>query len=143
MRLGPNHTHPEKSIFVDVCTPFPRQGGPPEKKVSLGVRLKSTRPSHGRVCWSLYPPEARHHFLLAGLLRPAVPRQKKHVKNPSLLRACGPRTWRESPCFHADLPGFGFAFCVRDRVFFSPAWAKKNWGPFLAPKPFFSAKTVF
>ena len=32
MLLGPNHTHPEKAGFVDVCTPFPRQDGPPEKK---------------------------------------------------------------------------------------------------------------
>ena len=25
----------------------------------FGIRLKSTRPSHGRVLWSLHPPEAR------------------------------------------------------------------------------------
>ena len=33
--LGPNHSHPETVDFVDVCTPFPRQGGPPEKKHHL------------------------------------------------------------------------------------------------------------
>ena len=33
--LGPNHPHPEKTILVDVCTPSPRQGGPPEKKCHL------------------------------------------------------------------------------------------------------------
>ena len=43
-----NHFHQKKVDFVDVCTPFPRQGGPPRKKVPLGIRLKSTRPSHGR-----------------------------------------------------------------------------------------------
>ena len=35
MLLGPNHPHPEKVDFVDVCTPFPRQGGPPEEKCQL------------------------------------------------------------------------------------------------------------
>ena len=28
--LGPNHTQPAKADFFGVCTPFPRQGGPPE-----------------------------------------------------------------------------------------------------------------
>ena len=37
------------------------------KKVPLGIRLKSTRPSHGRVLPKLHPPEARQNFLLAGL----------------------------------------------------------------------------
>ena len=60
-----SHT-PGKADFAGVCTPFPRKGGPPGK-VPLGVRLKSTRPSHGRVCWGLYPPKAVHNFLLAGL----------------------------------------------------------------------------
>ena len=32
MLLGPNHTQPAKADFVGVFTPFPRQGGPPEKK---------------------------------------------------------------------------------------------------------------
>ena len=40
-------------------------------------------------------------------------------------------SWREFPCFHADLPGFGFFFvCVRPRVFFRPHGRKKNWGLF-------------
>ena len=38
----------------------PSQDGPPgKKKAPCGIRLKSTRPSHGRVCWALHPPEAR------------------------------------------------------------------------------------
>ena len=37
------------------------------KKVSLGVLLRRTRPSHGRVLPKLDPPEARQNFLLAGL----------------------------------------------------------------------------
>ena len=39
------------------------------KKVPLGIRLKSTRPSHGRVCSSLHPPEARQNFRRPGLWR--------------------------------------------------------------------------
>ena len=64
--LGPNHTHPEKSILSMFAPHFQGRVDLP-KKISLGVRLKSTRPSHGWVCWSLYPPEARQIFLLAGL----------------------------------------------------------------------------
>ena len=37
------------------------------KKVSLGVLLRRTRPSHGRVCSILYPPEARQNFRRPGL----------------------------------------------------------------------------
>ena len=64
--MGPNHSHPEKVDFVDVCTSFPRQGGPP-KKVPLEIRLKSTRPSPGRFGSRPLPREAKHKFLLAGL----------------------------------------------------------------------------
>ena len=54
-----------------------------------------------------------------------------------------PRPWREFPCFHADLPGFGFFLCVCCAGFFSPAWAKVFClGPFLTRKLIvcFSAK---
>jgi hypothetical protein len=45
----------------------------------------------------------------------------------------GPRhVWRELPYFHADLPGFGFAFLCG--TFFSLAWAKKKGGAFYAQK---------
>ena len=44
-------------------------------------------------------------------------------------------SWREFPCFHADLPGFGFAFFVCDTEFFSPAWANKKMGAFFSPNP--------
>ena len=51
---------------------------PPErKKAPLGVRLTSSRPSHGRVCWNLYPPEARQSFLLAGLSNNANKAQRE------------------------------------------------------------------
>ena len=43
------------------------QGWTSRKKVPFGIRLKSTRPSHGRVLPKLHPPEARQNFLLAGL----------------------------------------------------------------------------
>ena len=39
------------------------------KKVPLGIRLKSTRPSHGRVLPKLHPPEAKQNFLRPGLCR--------------------------------------------------------------------------
>ena len=75
-----------KNDFVDVCTPFPRQGGPPEQIVPLGIRLKSTRLSHGRFCSSLHPPEARQIFILAGLSKKPV----WGLKRPQFLfRPCG------------------------------------------------------
>ena len=50
-------------------------------------------------------------------------------------------SWREFPCFHADLPGFRFCFfCVRHQVFFRPHGRIFFSGPFLAPKPFFHRK---
>ena len=67
MLLGPNHPHPEKVDFVDVCTPLPRQGGPAGKKVPLGIRLKSTRPSHGRF-WSRSLPREAKQLSTAGAL---------------------------------------------------------------------------
>ena len=47
-------------------------------------------------------------------------------------------TWRDFPCFYADLPGFVFfCVCVRKRgIFFARMGEKKSW-PFLAPKPVF------
>ena len=39
------------------------------KKKPFGIRLKSTRPSHGRVLRKLHPPEARQNFLRPGLCR--------------------------------------------------------------------------
>ena len=42
------------------------------KKVSLGVLLRRTRPSHGRVCRSLHPAEARQNIPLAGLYHHAA-----------------------------------------------------------------------
>ena len=59
--------------FGHFCWPFPSQDGPPGRKkkphLALGIRLKSTRPSHGRVCWSSHPLEARQQQknLLPGL----------------------------------------------------------------------------
>ena len=37
--MGPNHSHPGKVDFVDVCTPFPRQSGPPENKCHMASGL--------------------------------------------------------------------------------------------------------
>ena len=63
---GPNHPHPEKVGFVDVRTPFPRQGGPPEMQCQLKSGLLNRRDratagfgrdrSHG-------PPREAKHFL--------------------------------------------------------------------------------
>ena len=54
------------------------------------------------------------------------------------------QTWRGFPCFHADLPGFGFAFFVCDTEFFFARMDEKNvLGPFLAPNPLFLAQNVF
>ena len=46
MLLGSNHKQLKNSDLVDVGMPFPRQGRSPEKKMPLGVLLKSTRPSY-------------------------------------------------------------------------------------------------
>ena len=56
-----------KSRFCRCLYPTSEAGWTSRKKEPLGIRLKSTRPSHGRFCSSLHPPEARQHFPLAGL----------------------------------------------------------------------------
>ena len=57
------------ALFWSFWLAISEMGWTSRKKVPLGIRLKSTRPSHGRVCCSLYPPEARQNFLLPGLWR--------------------------------------------------------------------------
>ena len=42
-----------------LCGRLPHRRPPGGGEAPLGIRLKSTRPSHGQVCWSLHPPEAR------------------------------------------------------------------------------------
>ena len=76
---GGQITHTRKSRFYRCWHAISKAGWTSRKKVPLGVRLKSTRPSHGRVyCWSLYPPEARHNFLLvAGLCRASSKRPSR------------------------------------------------------------------
>ena len=57
--------------------PFPSQDGPPEKKVPLGIRLKSTRPSHGRFWSRPLPREARQKKSTGGaLIAPPLRRRK-------------------------------------------------------------------
>ena len=52
-------------------------------------------------------------------------------------------TWREFPCFHADLPGFGFAFlCATPSFFVARMGEKKNWA-FFSPQTGFLAQNVF
>ena len=75
-QIAPEIDIPENRAFGDVTEtaiwPFwpaiSEPGWPRRKKVPLGVLLRSTRPSHGRVCRSLYPPEARQKFRRPGLL---------------------------------------------------------------------------
>ena len=55
------------ALFWSFWLAISEPGWTSRKKVPLGIRLKPTRPSHGRVCRSLHPPEARQNFLLAGL----------------------------------------------------------------------------
>ena len=56
------------------------------KKFSLGVLLRRTRPIHGRVCWSLHPPEARQNFRRPGL-SPAWERMRTKRRCTLLLYA--------------------------------------------------------
>ena len=60
------------ALFWSFWLAISEPGCTSRKKAPLEFRLKSTRPSHGRVCWTLHPPEARQNFLLAGLS--AIPR---------------------------------------------------------------------
>ena len=46
-------------LFWSFWLAISEPGWTSRKKVPLGIRLKPTRPSHGRVCCSLNPPEAR------------------------------------------------------------------------------------
>ena len=69
MLLGPNHPHPGKKRFCRCSHPISETGRTFRKKVPLGIRLKSTRPSHGRFWSRLLPREAKRNFLLAGLSR--------------------------------------------------------------------------
>ena len=51
--LGPNHPHPEKPIFVDVCgASFPKQGGPPG--VRKRYHLESGLNKRGRATAGLF-----------------------------------------------------------------------------------------
>ena len=54
----------EKVGFVDVCTPISEAGWTSRKRNPLGIRLKSTRPSHGRFYSFHIPPEAKQNFLM-------------------------------------------------------------------------------
>ena len=45
----------------------------------LLIRLKSTRPSHGRVLPKLYPPEAKQSFLLPGLCTREIKLRQKPI----------------------------------------------------------------
>jgi len=71
------------------------------KKVPLGIRLKSTRPSHGRVLSKLHPPEARQSFLLAGLSPNflavlEVTKKKRWLLSCALAHMRKPATVRET-----------------------------------------------
>ena len=69
MLLGPNHSHPEKNRFCRCLHPISETGWTCRIKVPLEIRLKSTRPSHGRF-YSLYiPPEAGQKKSTSGALK--------------------------------------------------------------------------
>ena len=55
------------AILVSFWPAISKPGWTHRKKVPLGIRLKSTRPSHGRVLPKLDPPEARQNFRRPGL----------------------------------------------------------------------------
>ena len=117
--FGPNHPHPEID-FADVCAPFPRQGGPPEKKVPLGIRLKSTRPSHGRFYSfyipALYPTGSHANFATSGALRGAGLSSRARVGPPA--RCFAPCQSRQP---HAAPATSGDAVAVSKRYARSPA----------------------
>ena len=62
-------THIRENRFLSIFAPHFRDRVDLPKKVPPGIRLKSTRPSHGRLCSLYIPPEAKQNFLLAGSAR--------------------------------------------------------------------------
>ena len=61
------------ALFWSFWLAISEPGWTSRKKVPLGIRLKSTRPSHGRFFSSLNPPEAIQKNRLAGLWESPLP----------------------------------------------------------------------
>ena len=103
---------------------------------------RETRPSHGRVCSSLHPPEARQKFLLAGLfycyygiflaVSTSVSKKKHHRIRMN--------NHGGNPLFSCRFSRLGFTFflCGVEEVSFAHM-GEKQIGPFFAQKRFFSS----
>ena len=73
-------------FFVDVCTPFPRQGGPPEKKYHLGSGLnQQDRATAG--LFELDPTGSQAKFSTGGALSEGRNAQCAHASTPMIQKS--------------------------------------------------------